>query len=209
VAVVIGAAPWFEQLRQDLPDVPFVVAGSDAVDSRIAAVLQHDHGAYVAEVLEHLQANGARHIALLREGNGGNYQDEVTHHLTAGTRARGLRFTVCPSRIRAADAQTATREALAQGANAIVSLLPFPAAILAGLADRRCPDDVLVVMRGEGLLESQTQPPVTALSMCGQASAQLIAETVEDVLVGGFGISRTLPHRLTTRNSSTRAISIV
>lgn len=209
VVLVIGASPWFDQLREDLPDVPFVLAGCAAVDSRIAAVLHHDHQAYADEVLAHLQANGARHIALLREVDGGNYQDEVTGHLAIGTKARDLRFTVHPARIRASDAQEATRHALTAGADAVISLLPFPGAILTALGDRRAPDDVLVVVRGEGLLESQTEPPVTALSMCGQASAHLLADTVEEVLAGGFGLARTLPHQLIVRRSSSRQVSIV
>jgi DNA-binding LacI/PurR family transcriptional regulator len=209
VVLVIGASPWFEQLREDLPDVPFVVTGSTGPDPRVAAVLLHDHSAYVAEVLEHLRANGARHIALLRETEGGNYQDEVTEFISMGAHDRGLGLSVYPTRIRASDTEVAARAALRDGADAIVSLLPFPGAILNGLSGRRTPEDVLVVVRGEGLLESQTEPPVTALSMCGEASAQLLADTVEAVLSGGFGIHRNLPHRLIIRRSSSREVSIV
>ena len=209
VVLVIGAFPWFEQLRADLPDVPFIVAGSAPTDSRVAAALHHDHPVYVTEVLDHLQANGARHVALLREVRGGNYEQEVTTELAGQSRVRGLALTVHPTRIRAADAHEATRAALAEGADTIFSLLPFPGAILTALGDRSAPDDVLVVVRGEGLLESQTDPPVTALSMCGEGSAELLADTVEEVLAAGFGIHRSLPHRLIVRRSSAREVSIV
>ncbi len=200
-AIVIGNVAWHVE-----PGTPVVVAGIPGKHPHVAARLEHDHAGYVRDVVDHLRAQSVDHLVLLREPGADNYQHLVTEHLQNST----LRTTVITAQIRPDAARAATRAAVAAGGDAILSLLPFPGAILAGLADEglRTPDDVIVVVRGEGLLETQTTPQVTSLSMCGHRCAELIAAALDAVLAGERDLDVVLPHELVVRDSS-RRFSIV
>lgn len=203
LALVIGDGQWFDQWQPILPEVPIVLAGGTHPDPRIVACLTHDHRAYVREVVTHLRRGGAGHIALLREAHDSNYQQAITDELLEQMPTTVITATIDPD-----GAQAAATRAVRAGADAILSLLPFPGAILQGIraTGARCPDDILVVVRAEGLIESQTVPAVTALSMCGQASAEFIMRTVNAVLSGDTVVENSLPHELLIRASSQREV---
>lgn len=104
------------------------------------------------------------------------------------------------------DAYSLTLQAVNSGADAVFSMLPFPRALLAGVAGagRRAPQDVIVVGRPEGTVEAQTEPPLSVLSMQGVQTAHVILTATRRVMEGERGIIGILPHQLVVRESSLR-----
>lgn len=66
VLVVVGDTPADPIWRTQFPGVPVVIAGYPWDDPAVAAVLEHGHEAYSAQLVEHLLDQRTRKLAILR-----------------------------------------------------------------------------------------------------------------------------------------------
>jgi LacI family transcriptional regulator len=204
--LVISDLPVESFWTRSAPGVPIVVAGHQSSDPAVVANLQHDHEAYSLEVVEHLLAGDARHLAILRHSLPGAYNEITCQTLADTARDAGLLVEVHAGEFDPRQCEELAARAVRDGADAVFSMLPLPRSVLAGITSTgaRVPEDVLLVGRTEGVVEAQTQPPVSVLSMQAIGCAELLLDTIDKALSGQRLVDRTLPHRLIVRESSIR-----
>lgn len=132
----------------------------------------HDYRSIAEVVTEQLAAHRRRHLALVFADTRIPGMVPLRDELTAAAQRRELATTLW-------GADTAALEAvLAAGADAVVTPGTDVPGILRHLAaaDRRVPADVAVISISEGEVESQCDPAVTHVSLCGRSSGYAVAQ---------------------------------
>ena len=207
IIVILGRPPLSADLLSQLGDVPVLAAGFDPDEEPAAkANFQHDHGAYAADLVAHLREQGATTLTILCEDADVNYSRVGSEAVLKAATEADLTVEVVSCEIDPEVVQAQTARAVRAGSDAIFAMFPFPGAVLDGVADagKIAPDDVLVVDRAEGTIESEVRPRVTSLSMESLGSAAVLLAAIERLLANDTPESVALPHRLIVRESSTR-----
>lgn len=209
ILVVVGDEPIDHGFYRANPSTPVIVAGHSSREKNVVAQLNHDQHAIAADLTDHLLAQEVRSLSVIRFREPGNYSESGSAAIRASGEAAGLAVEIIEVGFSPSEVRAATCEAVVTGSDALFVMLPFPGAALAGVHDAkaRAPEDVVVVGRGEGVLEAQTEPPTSSMSMLALASGAALVEVVGRVLAGESGIEVVLPHELTCRRSSMRVPS--
>ena len=203
--VVVGDQPinddWFT------PGLPVIVLGQTNDHDSVVMSLTHDHEQYALEVVAHLREQGATQLAIIRPDIVANYSEIATSSVEAAAQGQGLSVNTYVGSFSSEQVHDLAQLSVAEGADAIFLLIPFPRAALAGIraAGARVPDDVLLVGRTEGAVEAETDPPVSVVSMQAVACADLLAQALIAVVRGAdLPTTDHLPYRFLVRESSLR-----
>ncbi len=161
-------------------------------DPRVGAFAGHDYRQIAQLVVDRLSAADRHCAALVFTDTQIPGMNLMRDELQEMARQEGMDVTMCdPS----ADS---LRNALAAGADAVVT----PGTDVPGLLrrlkdlDQRVPDDVAVLSIAEGDIESQCDPVVTHVSLCGHESGQLVAAECVRLMRGGSPAPLVLPCEL-------------
>lgn len=207
VLVVVGqdssGAEWVDAVRS----APIIRVGGSHQHANEVANLQHDHEAYARELVAHLLSQGASRLAVFHQARPVYYSDIATQAVVATCMSAGLDVRTYTGAVSAADVRKIADTAIADGCDAVFSMLPFPGVILAAVtsAGLSCPGDVLVVLRTEGTVEAETNPQVSVVSMKAFESGHLLVDVTNQVLEGQIPGEVTLPYELIVRESSLRS----
>lgn len=169
-------------------------------DPRTGDFAGHDYRQIARLVVDRLSAADRHCAALVFADTQIPGMSLMRDELQEMARQRGIGVATCdPS----ADS---LRGALAAGADAVVT----PGTDVPGLLrrlnalDQRVPDDVAVISVSEGEIESQCDPVVTHVSLCGHKSGQLVAAECVRLMRGGSPSPLLLPCELVEGDSVTR-----
>lgn len=206
VVVFIGDDECFDNVKVR-EGTPVVSAGRVSSAREPAASLVHNQANIAADLLAHLSSQGCSRLAIIRCREPGNYSESGPHALSEWADRYRIMLDVWDIDFTAESCRAAAKSAVLNGADGLFVMAPFPAAALRGVAaaGREVPADVLVVGRGEGILEAQTSPAMSAMSMEAVPCANEIADAVRRVLSGERGFAIPLPHKLIVRASSLRS----
>ena len=194
----------FENLR-----IPFglPIVSLDPIPQYESVQLSHDHAAIADQVCSHLDEQGCTNLAWVAMPGGERFWDPVAAALTKWCKKHRMRFSSHLHDGSVEGIHAAAAAALDAGADGIFWALGNPRDVLNGIENRgkRVPDDVLLIMVSEGLIEQSMTPSVSTLSFegfgCGEAIADMCAEVVN---LGTRPELVELPFELVVRESSTR-----
>ena len=199
VEVLLVLADLVEQLADSLPFGMPIIAGSDTAQNVVATV-SHDYGAFIEEVIEHLQKAGATRLAMMAAATPIPTIDSVFARLATCAEARGVEATMVGS-----DADS-IEVAVAGGIDSILTI----GTNIGGAIDaivrtgKSIPDDVLLCSLSEADYTGAFSPPVTTMWLKGYESGRCVAEAIHRGLASGQFESVTLPHELVVRQSTDR-----
>lgn len=204
--VVLGnhATEVFEELR-----VPFglPIISLDPIPGHDNVQLSYDNDAIAAAVAGHLMDQGCTHLNWLSIDGAQKVLGPLQDSLERWTAANGLAFSTAMHDSTAEGVQRAVDKALDDGADGFFSALGIPRLITDALANRgrTIPDDVLLVIQAEGLVEQSMTPSITTMSYrsfdCGTAVADMCVGVVRD---GSHPATVPLEFELVIRESSLR-----
>lgn len=193
-----------------LPDayegIPLVVNKAYEGDVSAAGVISHDHAAITVAVCDHLRERLAHKIAMLPLSDRDFVSTATVTAYRAWCLAHSLEPIVLPPGRGAADVREVVRQAVVAGVDAIFAVSGEMAAVYDGVADAGlgCPDDVMIVGVGQGIMEPLLRPSLTSIFLDGEGSGRAIAALIGRLLETRHPERIELPWQLIPRGSTDR-----
>lgn len=190
-----------------LANIPVAVNKAFRSEVRASAVFTHDFAAITNKACEHLIESGARRIACLPLSDRDFVSADTVKAYRNWCAQNAMTPTVLQPYQRSEQIREMVRAETMQGLDGIFAVNGDMAAVFDGVAAAglRCPDDVLIVGTGQGVMEPQFRPPLTSIFLDGEGSGQAIAALLGRLLAQGTCEEVTqLPWELIIRGSTTR-----
>lgn len=187
--------------------IPMAVNEIFAPDLAAATVFSHDSAAMTDAACDHLVERGARRVALLPLSD----RDFMIVAAIAAYRRwcsiHAMRPTVLTPTQPAQQVREAVREATETGIDGIYAISGEVQSVFEGIeaAGLCCPDDIMVVGVGQGIMEPVFRPTLTSIFLDGEGSGREIAALMSRLLDGGAPERIHLPWQLIPRGSTDRA----
>ena len=166
--------------------VPIIALGSpeEGDDPRIRAYVRYDNVAMTNSVMDHLVERGATRVAMVTQSELGQHADETIAAFEAWCDRTGHECIVVSCRGDDEETTELVAQAVRDGCDGIYVYLPQSRSSLRGIevAGKRFPDDVLVVVHSEGVVEAQMTPSVTVMSPLATENALTIGKVILDAM---------------------------
>ena len=186
------------------PGVPVVVVDPARGDSPLTTYVGHDVAAATRTVFDHLQENRSLRPALLVDRAPSTTADVMSDAYRTWCESAACEPLIfyTENRSLSADLADAMKRA---GVDGLLSYTGWSNKVLATLLERgfRVPQDLRLVVLGEGLIERDLEPPVSYLSFEAAQTGTIIADTIVRAASGEPPTTVVLPHSFVALESST------
>lgn len=177
------------------------------IEGEGTVTLGHDADKIAEAVCGHFREQGARSVAWVTLEVAQPMVGDWSSALDRASSAHGMDFASYTTDATDPALRQSVAAAIDAGADAIFSLTGDTKPLLEAIraTGKSIPDDVLVVVQAEGLVEESMEPAVSTLSLDGAGSAEVIERVVVALIRGIPFELEDLPFELTPRASSQRS----
>lgn len=170
-------------------------------------VMEHDASAIAKVVVEHLQSQGATRLSWLTISSVAKILGNWARELRFAANEQGLGFSSHVYDGSTEALNDIVADELSEGTDAFFALTAGTKSLIDAVerCGRTVPDDVLVVVQAEGLVEEAMTPTVSYLSLLGAQSGAAVADVAYALIHGDPPPTTSMPFSLTIRSSSIRS----